>query len=247
MNHFMLWHRQPEATLGIAADRRVLRAAEVPLLRRAQDLLADLQALQGSTQAQLDAARAQARRPAIARAGRTGRPRRKSSSAWRSPSSPGLRTRRASSRSRPSAAWRWRCSRSCWARCLPTTPWPAWPCRPPANCNPHAPGGCTCIRINCPRCAPPCRPPTPTTAPAWPRPSWWPMSTWGGRLPADHRVRHRRCEPGDPGRTPGQGLGAVMPIVTQHSHRDTEAQRGCAGANASVSVGLRALNGCTAT
>ncbi|MDG0856465.1 FliH/SctL family protein [Roseateles puraquae] len=61
MNHFMLWHRQPEATLGIAADRRVLRAAEVPPLRQAHDLLADLQALQGSTQAHLDAARAQAR------------------------------------------------------------------------------------------------------------------------------------------------------------------------------------------
>lgn len=61
MNHFMLWHRQPEATLGIAADRRVLRAAEVPPLRQAQDLLADLQALQASTQARLDVARAEAR------------------------------------------------------------------------------------------------------------------------------------------------------------------------------------------
>jgi flagellar biosynthesis/type III secretory pathway protein FliH len=61
MNHFMLWHRQPEATLGITTDRRVLRAAEVPALRRAQDLLADLHALQASTQARVDEACADAR------------------------------------------------------------------------------------------------------------------------------------------------------------------------------------------
>lgn len=44
-NSFMLWHRDPQAKLGIASDRRVLRAAEVPALQDAQQLLADLRAL----------------------------------------------------------------------------------------------------------------------------------------------------------------------------------------------------------
>jgi flagellar biosynthesis/type III secretory pathway protein FliH len=42
---FMLWHRDPQARLGIASDRRVLRAAEVPALQEAEQVLAELRAL----------------------------------------------------------------------------------------------------------------------------------------------------------------------------------------------------------
>lgn len=56
MNSFQLWHRQPTQALGIAADRRVLRAHEVPALQQADALLASLQALQVEQQARVDAA-----------------------------------------------------------------------------------------------------------------------------------------------------------------------------------------------
>jgi flagellar biosynthesis/type III secretory pathway protein FliH len=56
MNSFQLWHRQPTQALGIAADRRVLRAHEVPPLLQADALLASLQALQVEQQARVDAA-----------------------------------------------------------------------------------------------------------------------------------------------------------------------------------------------
>lgn len=61
MNHFLLWHRDPQARLGIASDRRVLRAAEVPPLQDAQQLLAALNGLLAQEQARVDAARDQAR------------------------------------------------------------------------------------------------------------------------------------------------------------------------------------------
>lgn len=56
MNGFVLWHRDPAAQLGIASDRRVLRAAEVPALQQADALLAELQALRANEQARIDAA-----------------------------------------------------------------------------------------------------------------------------------------------------------------------------------------------
>lgn len=61
MNGFMLWHRDPAARLGIASDRRVLRAAEVPALQEADQLLAELRELFEQEQARVDAACAQAR------------------------------------------------------------------------------------------------------------------------------------------------------------------------------------------
>ncbi|MGQ3096310.1 MAG: FliH/SctL family protein [Roseateles sp.] len=61
MNSFMLWHRDPQAPLGIASDRRVLRAAEVPALQDAQQLLDELRALSAQEQARVDQACAQAR------------------------------------------------------------------------------------------------------------------------------------------------------------------------------------------
>ena len=61
MNGFMLWHRDPQARLGIASDRRVLRAAEVPPLQDAQQLLAALRELLEREQTRIDAACAQAR------------------------------------------------------------------------------------------------------------------------------------------------------------------------------------------
>ncbi|KQW49649.1 MULTISPECIES: FliH/SctL family protein [unclassified Roseateles] len=60
-NSFMLWHRDPQARLGIASDRRVLRAAEVPALQDAQQLLADLRELSAQEQARVDQACSQAR------------------------------------------------------------------------------------------------------------------------------------------------------------------------------------------
>lgn len=60
MNGFMLWHRDPQARLGIASDRRVLRAAEVPPLQDAQQLLDALRELLDQEQARIDAACAQA-------------------------------------------------------------------------------------------------------------------------------------------------------------------------------------------
>jgi flagellar biosynthesis/type III secretory pathway protein FliH len=56
MNGFLLWHRHPDQALGITADRRVLRAHEVPPLQQADELLATLQALHAGQQAQMDAA-----------------------------------------------------------------------------------------------------------------------------------------------------------------------------------------------
>lgn len=61
MNSFMLWHRDPQARLGIASDRRVLRAAEVPALQDAQQLLAELRELFAQEQLRADQACAQAR------------------------------------------------------------------------------------------------------------------------------------------------------------------------------------------
>lgn len=60
-NGFMLWHRDPAARLGIASDRRVLRAAEVPALQEADQLLADLHELSAQEQARIDATCAEAR------------------------------------------------------------------------------------------------------------------------------------------------------------------------------------------
>lgn len=61
MNGFLLWHRNPGAQLGIASDRRVLRAAEVPALQQAEQLLGELQALLAHEQARIATATAQAR------------------------------------------------------------------------------------------------------------------------------------------------------------------------------------------
>lgn len=61
MNGFMLWHRDPQALLGIASDRRVLRAAEVPALLEAQQLLDSARELLTQEQARVDAACAHAR------------------------------------------------------------------------------------------------------------------------------------------------------------------------------------------
>ncbi|MDT7837969.1 FliH/SctL family protein [Aquabacterium sp. OR-4] len=66
MNGFMLWHAQPPQAMGIVSDRRVLRAAEVPPLLQAQQLVEALQALQAGTQARIDAACAQARAEGLA-------------------------------------------------------------------------------------------------------------------------------------------------------------------------------------
>lgn len=66
MNGFMLWHRDPQARLGLASDRRVLRAAEVPALRDAQGLVDELQALFAQEQARVDAACEQARAQGLA-------------------------------------------------------------------------------------------------------------------------------------------------------------------------------------
>jgi len=60
-NSFMLWHRDPQARLGIASDRRVLRAAEVPALQAADQLLVDLRELFEQEQVRVDAACAEAR------------------------------------------------------------------------------------------------------------------------------------------------------------------------------------------
>lgn len=61
MNGFQLWHREPSQAVGLASDRRVLRASEVPPLLQAADVLAELQALRASEQARLDAAAEAAR------------------------------------------------------------------------------------------------------------------------------------------------------------------------------------------
>lgn len=63
---FMLWHRDPQARLGIASDRRVLRAAEVPTLHDAQGLLDDLRELFLQEQARVNAACDQARAEGLA-------------------------------------------------------------------------------------------------------------------------------------------------------------------------------------
>ena len=60
-NSFMLWHRDPQSRLGIASDRRVLRAAEVPALQAADQVLADLRELFEQEQVRVEAACAQAR------------------------------------------------------------------------------------------------------------------------------------------------------------------------------------------
>jgi flagellar biosynthesis/type III secretory pathway protein FliH len=56
MNSFRLWHRHPTQALGIAADRRVLRAHEVPALQQADELLSALQALHEEQRLRVDAA-----------------------------------------------------------------------------------------------------------------------------------------------------------------------------------------------
>lgn len=65
-HHFMLWHRDAEARVGIVSDRRVLRAAEVPALQQAQQLLDSLHELLAQQQARVDAACAQARAEGLA-------------------------------------------------------------------------------------------------------------------------------------------------------------------------------------
>lgn len=57
---FLLWQRQ--GTVGIAAGRRVLRAAEVPLLADANRLCTQLQALHADEAARIHAACAEGRR-----------------------------------------------------------------------------------------------------------------------------------------------------------------------------------------
>lgn len=64
-NGFMLWHRDPQDRLGIASDRRVLRAAEVPPLQDAQQLLAALRELLEQEQSRVDAACEQARQQGL--------------------------------------------------------------------------------------------------------------------------------------------------------------------------------------
>lgn len=70
MSGFMLWHRDPANRHGIASDRRVLRAAEVPALQQAEQLLAQLHALLAAEQARIaaacDEARAQGRERGLA-------------------------------------------------------------------------------------------------------------------------------------------------------------------------------------
>lgn len=56
MNSFLLWHRHPDQALGITADRRVLRAHEVPPLLQADALLASVQAEHAGQQARIHAA-----------------------------------------------------------------------------------------------------------------------------------------------------------------------------------------------
>jgi type III secretion system HrpE/YscL family protein len=53
---FTLWHRDPAACLGIASDRRVLRAAEVPALQQAQQLVDELQSRLAQEEARIAAA-----------------------------------------------------------------------------------------------------------------------------------------------------------------------------------------------
>lgn len=67
MASFMLWHRDPQARLGIAADRRVLRAAEVPPLQEAQQLLGELCALLEQEQSRVDAACARGQAEGVAK------------------------------------------------------------------------------------------------------------------------------------------------------------------------------------
>lgn len=59
MNGFLLWHRDPQARLGIASDRRVLRATEVPALQEAQQLLDELRTLHAQEHERVAAACAQ--------------------------------------------------------------------------------------------------------------------------------------------------------------------------------------------
>lgn len=70
---FMLWHRDPAARLGIAADRRVLRAAEVPPLQDAQRLLAELCQLLEHEQARIDTACARGQADGLAQGLELGR------------------------------------------------------------------------------------------------------------------------------------------------------------------------------
>lgn len=67
MNSFMLWHRDPHSRLGIAADRRVLRAAEVPPLQDAQALVESLRQLHAEEQARVVEATAQGQAEGFAR------------------------------------------------------------------------------------------------------------------------------------------------------------------------------------
>lgn len=66
MKSFMLWQRDAQARTGIASDRRVLRAAEVPALLRAQELLDELHGLAADEQRRVDAACTEARAEGLA-------------------------------------------------------------------------------------------------------------------------------------------------------------------------------------
>ncbi|MDR7333397.1 FliH/SctL family protein [Roseateles asaccharophilus] len=66
MRSFMLWQRDAQSRVGIASDRRVLRAAEVPALLRAQELLDELHHLAADEQRRVSAACDEARAEGLA-------------------------------------------------------------------------------------------------------------------------------------------------------------------------------------
>lgn len=66
MKSFMLWQHDAQARAGIASDRRVLRAAEVPALLDAQTLLDALHTLLADEQQRVAAACEQARAEGLA-------------------------------------------------------------------------------------------------------------------------------------------------------------------------------------
>lgn len=63
---FMLWHRDADARAGLVSDRRVLRAAEVPALQQAHELLDTLHTLLAQERARVDAACEQAHAEGLA-------------------------------------------------------------------------------------------------------------------------------------------------------------------------------------
>jgi flagellar biosynthesis/type III secretory pathway protein FliH len=66
MRNFMLWQRDAQARAGVASDRRVLRASEVPALLDAQQLLDALHGLLADERQRIDAACDQARADGLA-------------------------------------------------------------------------------------------------------------------------------------------------------------------------------------